>query len=383
MLFHLFYNVLARYDALGFLRAFRYPSTRILAAAVTSLLLSWLLGPWFIERLKVAQLGQQVRDDGPETHLKKAGTPTMGGSLILLALVVPTILWCDLRNRFVWLVLVVTVGFGAVGFVDDWLKVSKKNTKGLAGKLKLAWEFTIAGAAMTYLFLSDTYDPSIRFGVSLPFTDFNHLGLTMAPWAYIACATVIIVGAANAVNLTDGLDGLAIGPVIINAGTFLVFAYLAGVETLLIRKLGGAGPTELNLAEYLRIPHINGASELAILCASMVGAGIGFLWYNTYPASVFMGDVGSLSLGGGIGMLAVLTKNEVTLAIVGGLFVIEALSVIIQVGSYKLRKKRVFRMAPIHHHYELKGWAEPKIIVRFWIFSVLLALIALGTLKLR
>jgi phospho-N-acetylmuramoyl-pentapeptide-transferase len=382
MLFHLFYNVLARYDSLGFLRAFRYPSTRILAAAVTSLLLSWLLGPWFIERLKVAQLGQQVRDDGPETHLKKAGTPTMGGSLILLALVVPTILWCDLRNRFVWLTLVVTVGFGAVGFVDDWLKVSKKNTKGLSGKLKLIWEFAIAGGVMSYLFLSDTYDPSIRFGVSLPFTDFNHTGFVLAPWAYIACATIIVVGAANAVNLTDGLDGLAIGPVIINAGTFLVFAYLAGVETLLIRKLGG-GPVELNLAEYLRIPHINGASELAILCASMVGAGIGFLWYNTYPASVFMGDVGSLSLGGGIGMMAVLTKNEVTLAIVGGLFVIEALSVIIQVGSYKLRKKRVFRMAPIHHHYELKGWAEPKIIVRFWIFSVLLALIALGTLKLR
>ena len=383
MLFHLLYNVLARYDALSFLRAFRYPSTRILAAAVTSLLLALLLGPWFIERLKEAQLGQQIRDDGPKTHLKKAGTPTMGGSLILLALVLPTILWCDLRNHFVWLTLAVTVGFGAVGFVDDWLKVSKRNTKGLSGKLKLAWEFAIAGAAMIYLFYSDTYEPGIRFGVSLPFTDFYRLGWTLAPWVYIVFATVIVVGAANAVNLTDGLDGLAIGPVIINAGTFLVLAYLAGVQTLLIRKLAAGAPTELNLAEYLRIPHINGASELAIYCASMVGAGIGFLWYNTYPASVFMGDVGSLSLGGGIGMLAVSTKNEVTLAIVGGLFVVEALSVMIQVGSFKLRKKRVFRMAPIHHHYELKGWAEPKIIVRFWIFSVLLALIALGTLKLR
>jgi len=383
MLFHLLYNVLARYDALSFLRAFRYPSTRILAAAVTSLLLALLLGPWFIERLKEAQLGQQIRDDGPKTHLKKAGTPTMGGSLILLALVLPTILWCDLRNHFVWLTLAVTVGFGAVGFVDDWLKVSKRNTKGLSGKLKLAWEFAIAGAAMIYLFYSDTYEPGIRFGVSLPFTDFYRLGWTLAPWVYVVFATVIVVGAANAVNLTDGLDGLAIGPVIINAGTFLVLAYLAGVQTLLIRKLAAGAPTELNLAEYLRIPHINGASELAIYCASMVGAGIGFLWYNTYPASVFMGDVGSLSLGGGIGMLAVSTKNEVTLAIVGGLFVVEALSVMIQVGSYKLRKKRVFRMAPIHHHYELKGWAEPKIIVRFWIVSVLLALIALGTLKLR
>ena len=383
MLFHLLYNVLARYDALSFLRAFRYPSTRILAAALTSLLLALLLGPWFIERLKEAQLGQQIRDDGPKTHLKKAGTPTMGGSLILLALVLPTILWCDLRNHFVWLTLAVTVGFGAVGFVDDWLKVSKRNTKGLSGKLKLAWEFAIAGAAMVYLFYSDTYEPGIRFGVSLPFTDFYRLGWTLAPWVYVVFATVIVVGAANAVNLTDGLDGLAIGPVIINAGTFLVLAYLAGVQTLLIRKLAAGAPTELNLAEYLRIPHINGASELAIYCASMVGAGIGFLWYNTYPASVFMGDVGSLSLGGGIGMLAVSTKNEVTLAIVGGLFVVEALSVMIQVGSYKLRKKRVFRMAPIHHHYELKGWAEPKIIVRFWIVSVLLALIALGTLKLR
>jgi len=382
MLFHLLYNVLAKYDALSFLRAFRYPSTRILAAAITSLLLSWILGPWFIERLKEAQLGQQIRDDGPESHHKKAGTPTMGGSLILLALVVPTILWCDLRNIFVWLTLAVTVGFGAVGFVDDWLKVSKKNTKGLSGKLKLAWEFAIAGSAMAFLFLSDTYDPAIRYHISLPFSDFYHLGISFVPWFYIGFATVVVVGAANAVNLTDGLDGLAIGPVIINAGTFLVFAYLAGVETLLIRKLG-SGPTELNLAEYLRIPHINGVAELAIFCASMVGAGIGFLWYNTYPASVFMGDVGSLSLGGGIGMMAVMTKNEVTLVLVGGLFVIEALSVMIQVGSYKLRKKRVFKMAPIHHHYELKGWAEPKIIVRFWILSVLLALIALGTLKLR
>jgi len=383
MLFHLFFNVLSRYESLSFLRAFRYPSTRILAAAVTSLLLSWLVGPWFIERLKEAQMGQQIRDDGPQTHLKKAGTPTMGGSLILLALVLPTILWCDLRNRFVWLTLAVTVGFGAVGFVDDWLKVSKKNTKGLPGKLKLAWEFAIAGAAMAFLFLSDTYEPTIRYGISLPFTDFYRLGWSLVPWVYVVFGAFIVVAAANAVNLTDGLDGLAIGPVIINAGTFLVFAYLAGVETLLIRKLGGAGTTELNLAEYLRIPHINGVSELAIYCASMVGAGVGFLWFNTYPASVFMGDVGSLSLGGGIGMLAVLTKNEVTLAIVGGLFVVEALSVMIQVGSYKLRKKRVFRMAPIHHHYELKGWAEPKIIVRFWIVSVLLALIALGTLKLR
>jgi phospho-N-acetylmuramoyl-pentapeptide-transferase len=338
MLFHLFYNVLAQYDALRWLRAFRYPSTRILAAAITALLISWLLGPWFIRRLKEAQLGQQIRDDGPKSHAKKAGTPTMGGSLILLALVVPTILWCDLRNHFVWLTLAVTVGFGAVGFVDDWLKVSKRNTKGLPGKVKLAWEFAIAGAAMAYTYLTPVFDAAVRTRVSLPFSDFNQVAWALPVWLYIIFAAVVVVGAANAVNLTDGLDGLAIGPVIINAGTFLVFAYLAGVETMIIRKVLGTA-TELNLAEYLRIPHLAGTQELAIYCAAMVGAGIGFLWYNTYPASVFMGDVGSLSLGGGIGMLAVLTKNEVTLLIVGGLFVVEALSVMIQVGSYKLRKE--------------------------------------------
>jgi phospho-N-acetylmuramoyl-pentapeptide-transferase len=383
MLFHLFFNVLSKIEALSFLRAFRYPSTRIIAAALTALLISWLLGPWFINRLREAQLGQQIRGDGPQSHLKKAGTPTMGGSLILLALVLPTILWCDLRNTFVWLTLAVTVGFGAVGFVDDWLKVSRRNTKGLPGKVKLAWEFAIAGSAMTYVFLGDVFDAAVRTRVSLPFTDFYQVQWATLPvWVYIIFATIVIVCAANAVNLTDGLDGLAIGPVIINAGTFLVFAYLAGVETMVMRKVLG-GTMELNLAEYLRIPHIAGAQELAIACAAMVGAGIGFLWYNTYPASVFMGDVGSLSLGGAIGMMAVLTKNEITLLIVGGLFVVEALSVMIQVGSYKLRKKRVFAMAPIHHHFELKGWAEPKIIVRFWIISAILALIALGTLKAR
>ncbi len=384
MLFHLFFEILGKVDGLSFLRAFRYPSTRIIAAALTALLISWLLGPWFINRLREAQLGQQIRDDGPQSHLKKAGTPTMGGSLILLALVLPTLLWCDLRNTSVWLTVAVTVGFGAIGFVDDWLKVSKKNTKGLPGKVKLAWEFAVAGGAMATVFLTDVvFDASVRARVSLPFTDFYQVDwAVLPPWVYIIFATIVIVGAANAVNLTDGLDGLAIGPVIINAGTFMVFAYLAGVETLVMRKVAG-GSIELNLAEYLRIPHLAGVQELAIMCAAMVGAGIGFLWSNTYPASVFMGDVGSLSLGGAIGMLAVLTKNEVTLLIVGGLFVVEALSVMIQVGSYKLRKKRVFKMAPIHHHYELKGWAEPKIIVRFWIISILLALIALGTLKAR
>jgi phospho-N-acetylmuramoyl-pentapeptide-transferase len=383
MFFHLLYHVLARHEALSFLRVFRYTSTRMIAAALTSLLLSFLLGPWFIRRLKAAQIGQQIRDDGPQTHQKKAGTPTMGGSLILLALILPTLMWCDLRNTFVWLTVFVTAGFGAVGFVDDYLKVSKKNTKGMPGKQKMFWLILIAGAALGYLyFFSDALDPAIRYRVSLPFVDFYKSDLSLPPALYFLFGLVVVVGASNAVNLTDGLDGLAIGPVVINAGTFLVFAYCAGVETMIMRTIAGE-PTALNLAEYLRIPHITGSSELAIYCAAMIGAGIGFLWYNAYPAQVFMGDVGALALGGGLGMLAVLTKNELTLVIVGGLFVVEALSVMIQVGSFKLRKKRVFKMAPIHHHFELKGWAEPKIIVRFWIISVLLSLVALGTLKLR
>jgi phospho-N-acetylmuramoyl-pentapeptide-transferase len=382
MLFYFFYDVLAQIDGLGFLRVVRYPSTRILAAAITSLLISFLLGPWFIERLRSKQYGQQIRDDGPATHAKKAGTPTMGGSLILFSLVMATLLWCDLRNELVWLTLMVTVGFGLVGFADDYMKIVKKNTKGLPGKLRLGWEFAIAGACMTYFFYSDILDPSIRLAVQLPFTDFYGSHLELPAWLYVIFATIVVVGTANAVNLTDGLDGLAIGPSSMTAATFLILAYLAGVETTILVSVAGDVRSQ-NMAEYLHIAHISGATELAVFCAAMVGAGIGFLWYNAYPASVFMGDVGALSLGGAIGMLAVLTKNELILLIVGGLFVVEALSVIIQVGSYKLRRKRVFLMAPIHHHYELKGWEEPKIIVRFWLVSVLLALVALGTLKLR
>ncbi|WP_428262300.1 phospho-N-acetylmuramoyl-pentapeptide-transferase [Haliangium sp.] len=382
MLFHLFYDVLSKIEGFGWLRVVRYTSTRILAAAITALVLSFILGPWFIERLRNRQIGQQIRDDGPESHKEKAGTPTMGGSLILFCLVTATLLWCDLENRFVWLALAVTVGFGAVGFADDYAKISRKNTKGVPGKLRLLCEFAIAGAALSYLFLSDVLAPDIRLQVQLPFTNFYGDGLVLPAWAYISFATVVVVGTANAVNLTDGLDGLAIGPSIINAGTFLIFAYLAGVETTLLVQLGSE-LRQQNLAEYLHIAHITGSAELAIFCAGMLGAGIGFLWYNTYPASVFMGDIGALSLGGAIGMLAVLTKNELALLLVGGIFVVEAFSVIIQVGSYKWRRKRVFLMAPIHHHYELKGWQEPKIIVRFWLISVLLALIALGTLKLR
>jgi phospho-N-acetylmuramoyl-pentapeptide-transferase len=380
MLYYLLYDVLGKVPGFGFLRVFGYISTRIIAAAITALLLSFLLGPWFIERLKSAQIGQQVRDDGPETHKKKQGTPTMGGSLILLALVLPTILWCDLHNQFVWLTLAVTVGYGALGFMDDYLKVSKKNTKGVSGKVKMLWQYGIAAAALVYLFCySHAYDHVAKTRLMMPFVDFAHgPGVVLPLWLYIAFAITVVVAASNTVNLTDGLDGLAIGPVVINAGTFLVFAYVAGSATILAVPGGPA-----SLAEYFRVAHVPQAAELAVYCAAMMGAGIGFLWYNTYPAQVFMGDVGSLSLGGGIGMLAVLTKNELTLIIVGGLFVWEGLSVIIQVGSFKLRGKRVFKMAPIHHHYELKGWAEPKIIVRFWIISILLGLVALGTLKVR
>ena len=377
MLFHLFYGSLA--DKISWLRVFRYPSTRILAAAITALLLSFIVGPWFIERLKSRQIGETIRDDGPARHQAKAGTPTMGGSLILFCLVVSTLLWCDLSNRLVWLALSVTVIFGAIGFADDYAKVTKKNTKGVSGKLRLVLEFSVAGAAMAYLFFSDVLPPDVRLHLQLPFTNFYDSSVVLPGWLYLVIGAFVVVGTANAVNLTDGLDGLAIGPTIMNAGTFLVLAYISGVSTTII----AAGGHEMNVAEYLHVAHIPDAAELAIFCAALFGAGVGFLWYNTYPASVFMGDVGSLSLGGAIGMLAVLTKNELVLAIVGGLFVIEALSVIIQVGSFKMRGKRVFKMAPIHHHYELKGWEEPKIIVRFWLVSALLALIALGTLKLR
>ena len=385
MLYHLFYGSLG--DRVRWLRVFGYTSSRILAAAITALLLSFFLGPWFIEKLKSRQIGETIRTDGPESHKKKAGTPTMGGSLILFCLAVSTLLWCDLHNQFVWLTLTVTVAFGAIGFADDYIKVAKKNKKGLSGKIRLGLEFLIAGGAMAYLFYSNTMSSDVRLQFQLPFTDFRHTALELPAWLYVIVGSIVIVGAANAVNFTDGLDGLAIGPSIMNAGTFLVFAYVAGTTATVV-----VNHQEQTIAEYLHVAHINGVEELAVFCAALFGTGIGFLWYNTYPAQVFMGDVGALSLGGAIGMLAVLTKNELVLLIVGGLFVVEALSVIIQTGVFKATKrvengkvvgKRVFAMAPIHHHYEKKGWDEPKIIVRFWLVSALLALLALGTLKLR
>ncbi|HEY0993400.1 MAG TPA: phospho-N-acetylmuramoyl-pentapeptide-transferase [Kofleriaceae bacterium] len=383
MLFHLLYGALG--DKLGVLRVFRYTSTRILAAAITALLISFVIGPWFIERLKNRQIGETIRTDGPETHKKKAGTPTMGGSLILFCLTVSTLLWCDLRNQFLWLSLSVTVAFGAVGFADDYAKVAKKNKDGISAGLRLGLEFVIAGAAMAYLFYSRLMPDDVRLHLQLPFTNFYEQGLILPAWLYVAFGAFVVVVTANAVNLTDGLDGLAIGPSIMNAGTFLIFAYIAGVPTTILARNGH----EVTIAQYLHVAHISGIEELAVFAAALFGAGVGFLWYNAYPAQVFMGDIGALSLGASIGMMAVLTKNELVLIIVGGLFVIETLSVVIQRGTFKLTKalsgkgKRVFAMAPIHHHYELKGWDEPKIIVRFWLVSLMFALLALGTLKLR
>jgi phospho-N-acetylmuramoyl-pentapeptide-transferase len=383
MLFHLLYGGLG--DRIGWLRVFRYTSTRILAAAITALLLSFVIGPWFIDQLKSRQIGETIRSDGPASHKKKAGTPTMGGSLILFCLALSTLLWCDLRNQFVWLSLTVTVAFGVIGFADDYVKLVKKDKRGVSGRLRLVLELAIAGAAMTYLYYSHLMTDDVRLHLQLPFTNFYEQDLLLPPWLYATFGALVVVGTANAVNLTDGLDGLAIGPAIMNAGTFLIFAYIAGVSTTILAHNGH----ELTIAQYLHVAHINGIEELAVFAAALFGAGVGFLWYNAYPAQVFMGDVGALSLGGSIGMMAVLTKNEIVLLIVGGLFVIETLSVIIQRGAFKITKrltgtgKRVFAMAPIHHHYEKKGWDEPKIIVRFWLVSLLFALLALGTLKLR
>jgi phospho-N-acetylmuramoyl-pentapeptide-transferase len=382
MLFHLLYGALG--DKLGVLRVFRYTSTRIIAAAITALLISFVIGPWFIERLKTRQIGETIRADGPQTHQKKAGTPTMGGSLILFCLAVSTLLWCDLRNQFVWLALSVTVAFGAIGFADDYAKVAKRNKDGISPALRLCLEFVVAGAAMAYLYYSKLMPEDVRLHVQLPFTNFYEQGLILPAWLYAAFGAFVVVVTANAVNLTDGLDGLAIGPSIMNAGVFLVLAYISGVPTTILAQHG-----PVTLAQYLHIAHIAGVEEIAVFAAALFGAGVGFLWYNAYPAQVFMGDVGALSIGGSIGMMAVLTKNELVLVIAGGLFVIETLSVIIQRGTFKVTKalsgtgKRVFAMAPIHHHYEKKGWDEPKIIVRFWLISLLFALLALGTLKLR
>jgi phospho-N-acetylmuramoyl-pentapeptide-transferase len=339
----------------------RYITFRGVMAALTAFFISFVFGPRLIRKLTANQIGQQIRSDGPERHLAKAGTPTMGGVLILSSLVLATLLLADLTNLYVWLVLLVTLGFAAIGFVDDYLKLTGHNSKGLPGVTRLRWEFAIGLAAGTVLYFVPHFDTVLYS----PFFKNLHVDLGIL---YIPFAALLLVGASNAVNLTDGLDGLAIGPVMTTGFTYGVFAYAT---------------SNAKYAEYLQLPYIEGVGELSIFCGALVCAGLGFLWFNAYPAMMFMGDVGALPLGAALGICALLTKQELVLLIAGAVFVVEALSVILQVASYKLRRKRIFRMAPIHHHFELLGWPEPQIIVRFWIVSILCALVALSTLKLR
>ncbi len=340
---------------------FRYITFRAALAALVSLLLSFIIGPYLIRALKQWQIGQPIREDGPDRHAAKAGTPTMGGTLIVLSLVLSTVLVGDVTNVYVLVALGVTLGFAVIGFVDDFLKVRRNSSRGLGLWSKLLPQMAVAAAAAVVLLLQ----PDFSSTVAVPF--FKNVRPDLGIW-YVPFTIVVVVGASNAVNLTDGLDGLAIGPVMTAAATYALIAYLAG---------------HVKFAEYLQIPYVSRVGEMSVFCAAVAAAGMGFLWFNAYPAQMFMGDVGSLGLGAALGSVAVISKNEVLLVVVGGVFVLEAVSVIVQVASFKLRGKRVFRMAPIHHHYELKGWAEPQIIVRFWIVSIICALLALSTLKLR
>lgn len=346
-----------------FFRLFEYLSFRAILSIITALSISLWMGPKLIRWLQSLQIGQVVRDDGPESHFSKRGTPTMGGIMILTAISVTVLLWADLTNPYVWAVMFVLLGYGAVGFVDDYRKVVRKNTDGLIARWKYFWQSAIALVVAFALYAYGKDTAATQLVVPFFKDIMPQLGLT-----YILLTYFVIVGTSNAVNLTDGLDGLAIMPTVFVAAGFAFIAWATG---------------NVQFANYLHIPHIPQASELVVVCAAIVGAGFGFLWFNTYPAQVFMGDVGSLALGGALGTIAVLVRQEFLLVIMGGVFVVETLSVILQVGSYKLRGQRIFRMAPIHHHYELKGWPEPRVIVRFWIISMLLVLIALATLKVR
>lgn len=342
---------------------FQYITLRIILGVLTSLFISLLIGPYLIKRLNEYQIGQSVRDDGPESHLSKSGTPTMGGLLILVSIAVSTLCWADLSNRFIAVVLLVTLAFGAIGWVDDYRKVVNQDPKGLSSGYKYFWQ-SIAGLAAAIFLYQSAVSPA-ETQLIIPFVKNVTINLG---WMYIALSYFVIVGSSNAVNLTDGLDGLAILPTVLVSGALVIFAYTTG---------------HAYFAEYLGIPYIKGAGEVAIFCASIVGAGLGFLWFNTYPAQVFMGDIGALALGAALGIVAIVVRQELVLFIMGGVFVIETVSVILQVGSYKLTGKRIFHMAPLHHHYELKGWPEPRVIVRFWIVTVILVLIGLASLKIR
>lgn len=348
--------------ASGF-NVFRYLTLRTILGVLTALFISFMLGPYLIRHLTHKQIGQSVREDGPATHLDKIGTPTMGGLLILISISVSTLCWADLSNRYVWVVLLVTLLFGLIGLVDDYKKVTRNDSRGLSARYKYAAQSLVGLAAALYLYLSATL--AVETQLIVPFVKALVFDLG---WLYVLLAYLVIVGASNAVNLTDGLDGLAILPTVMVAGALAIFAYAAG---------------NIRFADYLGIPYVPGVGEVAIFCAAMVGAGLGFLWFNAYPAQVFMGDIGALSLGAALGVVAVAVRQELALFIMGGIFVMEAVSVILQVASFKLTGRRVFRMAPLHHHYELKGWPEPRVIVRFWIITVILVLIGLASLKIR
>ncbi|WP_456431084.1 phospho-N-acetylmuramoyl-pentapeptide-transferase [Thermosulfuriphilus sp.] len=357
MLYHLLYPL---HDWFGPFNVFRYITFRTIYATITAIFITFALMPWFIAKVRAWRIGQIVREEGPQSHRVKTGTPTMGGIVIILAVAISTLLWANLTNVYVWLALFSLFAFGAIGLYDDWRKVSGRRNLGLTGRVKLFFQALAALAIGGHLYYHG-FDTTLAVPFFKGFRP--ELGVL-----YLIFVLVVIVGASNAVNLTDGLDGLAIGPYIISAATYLLFAYLAG---------------HAQLAAYLQIPYVAGTGELAVFCGALVGAGLGFLWYNAYPAEIFMGDVGALSLGGALGTVAVLVKQEILLAIVGGVFVAEAISVMLQVASFRLTGRRIFRMAPLHHHFELKGWPEPKVIVRFWIVSAILGMAAISTLKLR
>ena len=341
----------------------QYLTLRGIFGVLTALGISMLMGPWFIRKLNQLQIGQSIRDDGPQSHLSKSGTPTMGGALLLFGIVLSTLLWSDLSNRFIWVVLFITVSYGVIGWIDDYRKVLKKNSKGLPAKWKYFWQSLAALVAAGLLYHYSATPAETQLIV--PF--FKEVALELGLF-YILLTYFVVVGASNAVNLTDGLDGLAIMPTVMVGSALGIIAYLVG---------------NTNFAEYLHIPYIPGTGELVIFCGALAGAGLGFLWFNTYPAQVFMGDVGALALGGALGIIAVIVRHEIVFFIMSGIFVMETVSVILQVASFKLTGRRIFRMAPLHHHFELKGWPEPRVIVRFWIITVMLVLFGLATLKLR